>query len=228
MARKQFVILALAILLGFTYVAAQVKAGGSIFLLITDSSGYYVGGTGWYAGYVVVGVGGTYDLEIFATGGENNGHWPIRDVHIVAAISDEAAGGGLTSLKIDGVSITGWTPGLCPNWPVGPEEGGVGGPFSEPDYYGYNDAYVVPGGLTTTSGTREDPKPLVVEVSFGASATSDSKVALLAYGIDAKDQWLKTPYSGGTTFIVPELGTLLLTLAPFAALTAYAFKRKKN
>jgi len=227
MYRKLLLFLLLAFFLGVTIVAAEEEEDPSIFVIVTDGSGHYVGGSGWYAGYVVYG-SGTYTLQLFGTGGESSGLWPVSNVHILVAISNEAATGGLSSLKINGESISVWTPGLCPNWPVGPEEGGVGGPFSEPDYYGYNDTYVVPGGLTLDSGTREHPKILTVEVSFSPSATEASKVAFLSYGTDAKGNPAKTPFSGGTTFVVHELGTLLLTLAPFAALAAYAFKRKKN
>jgi len=225
MHRKLIGLVALAVLLSVASVAA-VEEDPSIFVIIIDSTGYYLGGTGWYAGYVVYG-SGTYSLQIFATGGENSGLWPVSDVHIVVAISDEAAGGDLSSLKINGVSITGFTLGPDPNWPVGPGES-VGGPFSEPDYYGYNDTYVVPGGLTLSSGTRDNPKILTVEVSFSASATANSKIALLSYGTDAKGKPAKTPFSGGTTFVIPELSTLFLIMAPFMALAAYTFKRKKS
>jgi len=224
MNRKLFIFVILALLLGVTAVAAQ-EEDPAIFVIITDSSGYYVGGEGWYAGYVVYG-SGTYTLQMYANGG-NSHLWPVTDVHIVVAISDEAAGGGLTSLKINETEIDGWTHGPCTNWPMGPGES-VGGPFMEPDYYGYNDTgYIVPE-LSLTSGTMRNPKILIVEVTFSDTATTDSKIALLAYGTDAIGQPAKTPYSGGTTFVVPELGTLLLTLAPVAALAMYAFKRKKN
>jgi len=231
MYRKLLIFVALVLLIGVTTVAAQEEIDPSIFVIITDSSGYYAGGSGWYAGYVVYG-SGTYDLQMFATGGENNGLWPVTDVRIVVAISTEAWGGGLESLTITNSSETltltptDFTSGPCPNWPMGPGES-VGGPFSEPDYYGYNDDYN-PGDLTLTSGTRDNPKILTVTVTFSDDATEASKVALLAYGTDAKGKPAKTPYSGGTTFVVPELGTLLLTLAPLAALTTYALKRKKS
>lgn len=231
MYRKLYVSVLLALiagvlLLSVASVTALEEEDPSIFLIVTDGQGQYVGGNGWYAGFVVRG-SGTYTLQIFGTGGEYSGLWPVTNVHIVVAISVEAHSGGLESLAINGVSITGFNAGQDPNWPRGPGHS-IGGPFSEEDYYGYNDSYIIPGGLTLTNGTRINPKILTIDISFSSSATMASKVALLAYGTDNKCRPAKTPYSGGVTFVVPELAVSLLTLAPFAAFGVYKLRRKQS
>lgn len=176
--------------------------------------------SGWYAGWVVTtSFSGTYNLHIYATGGENSGHWPISSVYIVVAISKEAYSGGLVSLKINGVPIVGFTAGPCSKLPTG-------GPFAEPDYYGYNDIYQIPGGLTLSEGARDHPKTFTVEIVFSPSATEASKLAFLSYGTDAKGYPAKTPFTGQIMCKIPELTTLILTSASMVALGAYKIKRK--
>jgi len=52
-------------------------------------------------------------------------------------VNDAAQAGGLSSLSINGDPITTFTPG-SPSY-----YGASGGPFSEPDFYGYNDQYTI-------------------------------------------------------------------------------------
>ena len=104
-----------------------------IFIISPTST--YVGGSGWYAGYVIVGKSGTYKLNISATGSQSQ--YPITNVKVIVLASNEAAAGGLKSLSIEGTPITGFTAGKPPYYVAN------GGPFQEPDYYGYNDAYLI-------------------------------------------------------------------------------------
>jgi hypothetical protein len=176
------------------------------FKVIGDGS-TYVGGKGWYAGYVISGVSGTYTLKISVAGV----HFPIADVKLIVLISDEAHDGGLESLSIEGTSITSFTEGK-PSYYV-PN----GGPFQEDDYYGYNDAYVI-GTLTKEQAEWPDKYfPVRVTVTFSETATEASKVAFLCYGINSAGNPVYTAFSEMTMFVIPEPMTIVSIAAMFVA-----------
>lgn len=179
-------------------------------------------GSGWYAGYVIVGRSGTYILNISATGSPSQ--YPITDVKLIVLASDEAAGGGLKSISVEGVSIVGFQPGKPPYYTAN------GGPFQEPDYYGYNDTYVIPGGLTYDEAHHPDhARQITVTVEFQSTATKDSKIAFLCHGIEAKDMPAETPFSGQTMFTISELaGTILGLAAMGGAYGVYKVRKRRE
>jgi len=77
----------------------------------------------------------SFSLNISVTGSQ--GDFPISNVKIIVTVNDAAQAGGLSSLSINGDPITTFTPG-APSY-----YGASGGPFSEPDFYGYNDQYTI-------------------------------------------------------------------------------------
>jgi hypothetical protein len=189
-------------------------------IFIVGEGSTYVGGSGWYAGYVICGRSGTYKLNISATGSE--GHFPIPKVKVIALASYEAATSGLKSLSIEGMSIIGFQTGKPPYYVAN------GGPFQEPDYYGYNDAYVIPQ-LTYEEAHHPDHwVQITVTVEFMPTATTNSKIMFLCYGTDAKGRPAKTPFSGGTMFAIPDLASTLIGLTAFGGAYGLYYLRKRK
>ncbi len=216
--KKKFACVAAVVLAIFVSAASvQGASAGSIFVIALDSSD--VGGSGWFAGYVVYGQSGTYTLMISANGNENS--FPVTNIKVIVLVSNEAENGGLASLSIEGTLITTFTHGAPAYY--GPN----GGPFSEPDYYGYNDQYVIPTLTYSEGHWPESAKEVTVTVSFSSDATANSKVMFLCYGTDAKGQELKTAFSNGTLFVLPEYPLPFLAVGGFFG--AYAvFKKLKR
>jgi hypothetical protein len=185
---------------------------------VIAQNGVYVGASGWYAGYVVAGQSGTYILNISATGSPSQ--YPITDIKIIALISDAAHDGQLTALSINGMPLTAFTEGDPAYY------GANGGPFSEPDYYGYNDQYTITQLTYQQVHHPTNWYQLPVTVTFAENATMDAKVMFLLYGTDAKGLPVKTPFSEATLFVLPEYVNPILALAAFAA--AYLVYRKKS
>jgi hypothetical protein len=193
-------------------------------LFIIGDGATYSGGTGWYAGYVIVDDSGTYTLQISATGPQSR--FPVSNTKIVVCISDEAVSTATVVIGSNTASpytVTGYTNTNPSYYPPG-------GVFSEPDYYGYNDAYTISTLTYAQSHHPESYYPLQVTVTFSPSATQASKVMFLCYGIDSKGDDAKTPFSGGTLFTpLPEYDWALAAFAvSFAALGVYKLKNKKN
>ena len=174
------------------------------------------GGTGWYAGYVVIANPGThtYTLDIYAVGPDKPSLFPVHNIVLIATVSDAAQAGGITSIVVNTVTpttITSYTPGT-PSYYLG--EGGV---FKEPDYYGYNDLAQLPN-----INHPFTPLEITVTITFAPDATSSSKVLFLAYGTDNAGKPAKTPFSGGTLFVLPEYSLPgMVTLACFGAFVLY-------
>lgn len=190
----------------------------SIFVIGQGSTD--VGGTGWYAGYVITGVSGTYTLNISITGGANA--FPFSNIKVIALVSNESVlQGGLAKLIINGTQIDGFEVGKPAYfWPNG-------GPFSEPDFYGYNDTYVIPELTYAEAHHPDNWVQLPVTVEFSSTATEASKVMFVCYGFDVTGKDAKTPFSGGTMFVVPEVETTLIGFSAFAcAFGFYAWKRR--
>ena len=63
---------------------------------------------GWYSGYVVIADPGThtYTLEIYAVGPDNTVLFPVRNILLIAAVSDAAQAGGITSIIVQKIGIT--------------------------------------------------------------------------------------------------------------------------
>jgi hypothetical protein len=126
-------------------------------------------------------------------------------------VSDEAAASGIQSLSIQDKQISAFTKGI-PNY-----YGAKGGPFNEPDYYGYNDSEVIPQLTFDEGHYPEKAKLVTVSIQFSSSATENSKVMFLCYGTDAHGNGLKTAFSTGTLFVTPEysLGGIVAFAACF-------------
>jgi hypothetical protein len=175
-------------------------------VLTSDS----VQGSGWLAGYVVSG-SGPYTLGVSGNGNENS--FPLHDIKVIVCVNTDAHAGGLQSLTIGGTPITVFQAGK-PSY-YGPN----GGPFSENDYWGYSDEYII-STLSYAEGHYPDnEKEVSVTINFN-SAYPNSKVMILCYGLDAQNKELKTAFSNGTLFQLPEYG--LGALASFGACAAAA------
>jgi hypothetical protein len=180
---------------------------------VVASGSTHSGGSGWCAGYVVNGQSGTFTLNIAVTGSQKQ--FPITGVKVIVAISDAAEAGGLASLSIDGTPITTWTPGAPPYYPPG-------GPFQESDYYGYNDEYIIPQLTFSEAHYPDNWYQLTVTINFAPTATQSSKVMFLCYGTDNDGNPVKTPFSEGTMFVIPEyIGPIIALCSCFAAYGAY-------
>jgi hypothetical protein len=188
-----------------------------VFFVISPQSTYY-GGSGWYAGYVVIGQSGTYTLNISANGPK--AAFPITNIKVIALISNESQAGGLKSLSINNVPITTFNQGRPAYYTAN------GGPFQEPDYYGYSDQYVIPQLTYEQISYPKQWYQINATIEFASNATTQSKVMFLIYGTDAKGKPAETPFSGGTMFVVPEYTLPLLNIS--ACLIAYATYKKIN
>ena len=213
--KNKKIITAIAIFLAVTVGAAgfQATSAGTMFAIVLGSQ--EVGGSGWLAGYSVNGQSGTYTLRVSASGSENS--FPITNVKVIVLVSGEAATGGIQSLSINGVPVSGYTKGTPSYY------GANGGPFSEPDYYGYNDRYVIPHLSYNQGHYPDNAQNITINLQFSSSATVNSKVMFLCYGTDAKGHALKTAFSNGTLMAVPEyaLGGLVAFGACFFAFIAF-------
>jgi len=184
------------------------SASGTMFSIVLTSDDVQV--SGWYAGYVVSG-SGTYTLGVSATGSEAS--FPLHNIKVIVCVNTDAHDAGLQSLTIDGTPITVFNEGS----PI--YYGANGGPFAETDYYGYSDEYVIPT-LSYAEGHHPDnAKEVSVTINFN-SAYPNSKVMILCYGLDAQDKGMKTAFSNGTLFQLPEYE--LGALASFGACAAAA------
>ena len=141
MKKKTVTILAFTLVLVAGVMSIQGANASSLFTIVLGSQ--QVDGSGWLAGYVVYGQSGTYTLQIAANGAQDS--FPISNVKIIVLVSEDAAAGGLQALSIEGTPISTFTMGQPSYY------GANGGPFAEPDYYGYNDQYVIPS-LTYSEG----------------------------------------------------------------------------
>jgi hypothetical protein len=189
-------------------VIQQASAAGALFSIVLTSDS--VQGSGWLAGYVVSG-SGTYTLGVSATG--SPGSFPLHDIKVIVCINRDAHNGGLQSLTIDGTTIDDFDE-TYPSY-----YGANGGPFSENDYWGYSDQYVI-STLSFADGHYPDnEKEVSVTIDFN-SAYPNSKVMILCYGLDAQGKDMKTAFSNGTLFQLPEYG--LGALASFGACAAAA------
>ena len=199
--------------------SALAQEDDPVIFIIGEGS-TYVGGNGWYAGYVIYGRSGTYTLNISATGSEK--HFPITNVKVIVLASKEAATGGLEFIIIEGTSIIGFQTGKPPYYVAN------GGPFKEPDYYGYNDTYVIPQ-LTYDDGHHPDHwVQITVTVEFKPTATTNSKIMFICYGTDAKGKPAETPFSGGTMFAIPDLASTLMGLTAFGGAYGLYYLRKRK
>ncbi len=192
-------------LLAVGAVQAQTSDDEDPAMFIIAKEALYSGSSGWYAGYVVAGQSGTYTLNISATGSQRL--FPVSNVKIIAVISDQAQAGGLSSLAINGVPITTFTAGIPAYY------GANGGPFSEPDYYGYNDQYVIPQLTYQQTHFPDQWYQITVTVDFASTATEKAKVMFLCYGIDSHGNPAKAPFSQVTLFVLPEYVTPILGVA---------------
>jgi hypothetical protein len=155
-----------------------------------------VNGSGWFSGYVVYGQSGNYTLTISASGSQQS--FPISDIKVIVLVSDEAKPGGIKSLSIQSEPILGYTKGAPCYY------GSKGGPFSEPDYYGYNDSYTIPKLTYNEGHFPENAKNITINMQFSSVANANSKVMFPCYGTDAKGNVLKTAFSNGTLLVLPE------------------------
>ena len=199
--------------------SALAQEDDPVIFIIGEGS-TYVGGSGWYAGYVICGRSGTYTLNISATGSKE--HFPITNVKVIVLASDEAATEGLEFLTIEGTSIIGFQTGKPPYYVAN------GGPFKEPDYYGYNDTYVIPQLTYNDAHYPDHWVQITVTVEFKPTATTNSKIMFLCYGIDAKGKPAETPFSGGTMFAIPDLASTLMGLTAFGGAYGLYHLRKRK
>jgi hypothetical protein len=216
MKKKTGTILAFALVVIVGTMCVQGVFAASLFTLVLGAE--ECDESGWCAGYVVYGQSGTYTFQISAN--SNEASFPISNVKVIVSVSDDAATGGLESLWIESTQITTFTEGPPTYY------GASGDPFQEPDYYGYNDQYIIPT-LTYEEGHWPDnAKELTVTLTFSQTATTSSKVLFLCYGTTATGKGLKTAFSNGTLFVVPEFPIPLVAIG--ASFAAYAVFKKIN
>lgn len=194
-----------------------------VFFVIGDGA-TYSGGEGWYAGYVICDQSGTYTLHISANGPKKL--FPVTNTKVIVCISDEAHE---TATVVIGSNTT--TPLTLTSYTQGPPAyyGASGGVFQEPDFYGYNDQYVIPSLSYNEIHWPDHYYPLQVTVTFAPEATQDSKVMFLCYGTDAAGWPAKTPFSGGTLIVpVPEFIYVPFSIIACAAAYSIYIKKKQN
>jgi hypothetical protein len=188
--------LAAVLLLAMVTTSIQAASAATLFSVVLSSED--VNQTGWFAGYVAYG-SGTYTLSISASGSQNT--FPITNIKVIVCVSDEAAAGGVQSITIESTPISDYTQGVPQYY------GANGGPFSESDYYGYNDNFVIPQLTYSEAHHPENAKNIAITIQFSSTATPNSKVMFLCYGINAQGQGLKTAFSNGSLIIpTPEYG----------------------
>ena len=192
----------------------QLASAAALFSIVLTSD--HVDASGWLAGYVVSG-SGTYTLGVSGNGNENS--FPLHDIKVIVCVNTDAHAGGLQSLTIGGIQITNFQGGQPGYY------GAKGGPFSENDYWGYSDQYVIPTLSYAEGHHPQNEKPVSVTINFN-SAYPNSKVMILCYGLDADGKPLKTAFSNGTLFQLPEYG--LGALASLGACAAAAILYSKR
>ena len=192
-----------------------------VMFLVGDGA-TYSGGTGWYAGYVICGESGTYTIQISADGPAKA--FPVENIKIIVCVSNEALStatvtvGSDTSTPLTLTSYTKGKPGYY---------GANGGAFQEPDFYGYNDQYIISSLTYNQIHHPEYYYPLKVTVTFASSATQNSKVMFLCYGTDSAGQPARTPFSKGTLIVpTPEFAYAVIPIITcFAAYGVYIKKK---
>lgn len=182
------------------------------------------GGTGWYAGYVICGQSGTYTLQISANGPATA--FPVKNIKIIVCVSNEALSTATVTIGSDTASplkLTSYTKGH-PSYYIA-----QGGPFQEPDFYGYNDKYVINSLRYDQIHYPKYSYPLQVTVTFAPGATQNSKVMFLCYGTDANGQPAETSFSNGTLIVpTPEFAYALIpVIACFAGYGVYIKKKSR-
>lgn len=141
---------------------------------------------------------------------------------VIVLASEEAANGGLKFLSIEGMPITGFQQGEPSYYWA------QGGPFKEPDYYGYNDTYEIQQLTYDQVNYPNNWIQITVTVEFEPTATANSKIMFLCYGTDAKGKPAKTPFSGATMFVIPDLASTLTGLTAFGgAYGLYCLRKRK-
>ncbi len=231
--KRSAVLMSLVVLaIGALTVQSAFAAGGSMFIIGDGSTQADIAGT-WYCGYYINGSPGTntYTLYISATHGAN---YPINDVHVVVLINNAAHEGGLTQItldteKTDPDALTTASPD---DFTMGVfDYGAAGGPFTLADYYGYNRDYVIPTLTQAEADKNNGPGyPLRVDITFAPTADENSKVYFLVYGTDNGGTTIKTPFSGGTLFVLPEyaFGGLMGIGACIGAFAVYSVRKKQK
>lgn len=192
-----------------------------VFFVVGDGA-TYIGGTGWYAGYVIIDQSGTYTIQISANGPEKL--FPVSNTKVIVCISDEALSTATVTIGTNTTSPLTLTtykaekPGYY---------GASGGVFAEPDYYGYNDQYVIPSLTYSQIHHPEHYYSLQVTVTFAPGATQNSKVMFLCHGTDSKGQEAKTPFSEGT-LIVPTPEYAFAPIPIIVCFAAYGIYLKRK
>jgi hypothetical protein len=218
-------LLCIAGALFFSCAAAQTaEPEDPVFFVIGDGA-TYSGGTGWYAGYVICDQSGTYTLRISANGPQSR--FPVVNTKVIVCISDEARSTATITIGSNTAA-----PYTLTSYKAGQPSyyGASGGVFAEPDYYGYNDAYTITSLTYSQIHHPTSYYPLQVTVTFSSSATPNSKVMFLCYGIDSKGDDAKTPFSGGTLIVAtPEYAVApVAIIVCFGAYGIYVKKKSNN
>lgn len=138
---------------------------------------------------------------------------------MLVIIINDAAAGAIES--INGVDVSLFTtssshPVLSPH-----------GVFNSAEFYGYTEVPV--GNLYSLPGSPHVAEITIdIELKSGAEIPEDAKIHFDAYGYTEEGSIMKNPYSHDYTFVVPELGVVLLLGASFIALGLFAVKHKKS
>jgi hypothetical protein len=192
-----------------------------VFFVIGDGANYS-GGTGWYAGYVICDQSGTYTLRISANGPQRL--FPVKNTKVIVCVSNEALKTATVTIGSNTTTPLKLT-SYIKDYPS--YYGAKGGVFQEPDFYGYNDQYIIPTLTYSQIHHPDNYYPLQVTVTFAPGATSASKVMFLCYGKDAAGWDAKTPFSEGT-LIVPTPEYAYAPLSIVVCLAAYGVYIKKK
>lgn len=156
---------------------------------------------------------------------------------LVLSINDAAAGAietisvdvnadGSVEATLDPDTPGDWdTSGDPPGTP--PDKLAPHGVFNSAEFFGYAEVDV--GNLYSPPGSPYAREiEITIELKDGVEVPPDAKIHFDAYGFTEDESFIFSPYSHDATFVVPELGVLLLATASFSALGLYAIKRRKS
>ena len=141
------------------------------------------------------------------------------DTKLIVSIND-AAHTGIQTIKINGNTLTSWD--TSGNPPTGLSNHGV---FNSAEFYGYAEADV---GDLYAYPKAPYKVAIIAEIALNNNPPADMKVHFDALGQTEAGAITRNPYSHDVTFVIPDLATAIMILAPFSALGVYAIRRRKK
>jgi hypothetical protein len=112
--------------------------------------------------------------------------------------------------------------------PPSPKPLGYHGVFNSAEWYG---CAIVNVGNIASGGYKK----VEINIDLNSTVPENAKIHFDAYGWsnqgdvgDLTKADITSPFSHDYTFVIPELATILLTMAPLSALGIYAYRRKSK